>query len=107
MSGHARIESHQAILSVLQAIPSGRVCTYGSVARLAGQPGKARLVGYILKWLPADSTLPWHRVVNAQGRISFPENAEQHKLQRTLLQNEGLQFEHNGRIRLDHYGWQG
>jgi methylated-DNA-protein-cysteine methyltransferase-like protein len=96
----------QAILNVLNLVPPGRVCTYGKIAELAGHPGKARFVGYILKNLPDDSTLPWHRIVNAQGRISFPPHSEKHALQCSLLANEGV-FLVRERISLRTTLWQG
>ena len=61
---------HLRIYAVVSRIPRGRVATYGQIARLAGIPGQARLVGYALHALPADKSLPWQRVVNALGAIS-------------------------------------
>ena len=99
-------DSWQAILNVLGAVPPGRVCTYGKIAELAGCPGKSRYVGYILKSLPDDSRLPWHRIVNAQGRISFPLHSDRYALQRSLLENEGIHFLRD-RITLCTFLWQG
>jgi methylated-DNA-protein-cysteine methyltransferase-like protein len=87
-------------------IPRGRVATYGQVARLAGLPGQARLIGYALAALREGSRLPWHRVVNARGRISArrsggPEAA----IQRALLERERVRFGANGEIRLEKYRW--
>jgi len=100
------VDAWQAILNVLASVPYGQVCTYGQIARLAGCPGKARYVGYILKNLPEDSRLPWHRIVNAQGQISFQSDSDKHNLQRTLLTQEGVLFFQN-RIQLRHFLWQG
>lgn len=61
----------ERILLVVAAIPEGRVATYGEVARAAGLPGRARLVGRVLRELPAASRIPWHRVVAAGGRIAI------------------------------------
>jgi methylated-DNA-protein-cysteine methyltransferase related protein len=99
-------DSFQAILNVLGSVPLGRVCTYGKIAELAGCPGKSRYVGYILKNLPSDSTLPWHRIINAQGHISFPLHSDRYALQRSLLENEGIHFLHD-RINLRTFLWQG
>lgn len=98
--------SFQAILNVLGSVPHGSICTYGKIAELAGYPSKSRYVGYILKNLPSDSTLPWHRIINAQGRISFPLHSEKHTLQRSLLESEGIHFLHD-RIKLRTFLWQG
>lgn len=59
----------EAVLAVVADIPKGRLTTYGQVALLAGFPGRARQVGWVLSGLPAGTKLPWHRVVNAQGYI--------------------------------------
>jgi methylated-DNA-protein-cysteine methyltransferase-like protein len=93
---------------VVARIPPGRVATYGQVATLAGLPGHARLVGYALHGLPGESALPWHRVVNAQGRISQrSEPGPSEGLQRHLLEEEGVQFDERDRIDLRRYGWKG
>jgi len=68
------------------------VDSYGGIARRAGLPGRARLVGHALRVAPRELDLPWHRVVNAAGRISFPEGSRQHRLQRRRLQADGVRF---------------
>ncbi len=96
--------THAKILKVVARIPRGRVSTYGRVAALAGLPSQARLVGYALHALPHDSAIPWHRVVNAQGRISLPHHDGQYQLQRSLLAGEGVVFDRE-RVHLDRYLW--
>ncbi|UCD36714.1 MAG: MGMT family protein [Fidelibacterota bacterium] len=86
-------------------IPSGRVATYGQVAREAGLPGQARLVGYALHNLPDHSGVPWHRVVNARGGISLDQTYGSGRLQRALLETEDVIFTDDGRIDLAVYGW--
>jgi len=93
---------HQAILSTIAQIPKGYVSTYGEVASLAGYPGNARLVGRILKKLPSDTKIPWHRVVNASGRSSFPDGSDKQREQFQKLQEEKIVIL-NGRIRLSNY----
>lgn len=77
---------------MVASIPPGRVESYGSVARRSGLPGRARLVGHALQQAPDSLGLPWHRVVNASGRISFPSGSEMHARQRRLLEAEGVGF---------------
>jgi methylated-DNA-protein-cysteine methyltransferase-like protein len=77
------------VYQVIAQIPSGRLCSYGAVAALAGLPGGARWVGRILSQLPADSRLPWFRVVNAKGKISFPEHSDGYTRQLARLVAEG------------------
>ncbi|KZY92325.1 hypothetical protein A3743_26100, partial [Oleiphilus sp. HI0072] len=83
-------ECKQAILACLASIPSGQVCSYGKIASLAGHPGKARYVAYILKQLPKDSRIPWHRIINAQGKCSFPIGSDKFLEQTSLLETEGV-----------------
>lgn len=89
----------------MAAIPKGYVSTYGRVAELAGLPRHARLVGNVLKKLPQGSKIPWHRVLNSQGKLSFPEGSESWNLQKVRLESEGVDFL-NGKISLKHYLWQ-
>jgi len=58
-----------AIYQVISQIPHGRVASYGDIAKMAGLPGYARYVGYLLKSVPIDTSLPWHRVVRSDGTI--------------------------------------
>ncbi|WP_239995746.1 MGMT family protein [Nitrincola tibetensis] len=77
------------IWQVVYSIPEGEVMSYGQIAKLCGYPGYARYVGTVLKQLPEDSQLPWHRVINAQGRLSFPQDSSSFDRQKTLLEAEG------------------
>jgi methylated-DNA-protein-cysteine methyltransferase-like protein len=90
------------IIQQLASIPIGKVCTYGDLAKLAGYPSHARFVGSVLRKLPKGSKLPWHRVINGQGRISFPQDSDAYKVQQSRLEEEGIVFL-NGRVKLDIY----
>jgi methylated-DNA-protein-cysteine methyltransferase-like protein len=79
----------QLIWDVVSSIPRGRASTYGSVARAAGLPGRARLVGFALRTAPDELNLPWHRVLGAGGRIVFPPSSRQHREQARRLRSEG------------------
>jgi len=92
------------IVEAIRRIPRGRVSTYGEIARLAGLPRRARLVGTILRQTPATQRLPWHRVINAGGRISFPQGSDAYVRQRHKLEIEGVVFV-GGRVDLRRYGW--
>ena len=90
----------------MSRVPKGRVATYGQVAMLAGLPRQARFVGYALHALPTDSDVPWHRVVNAAGKISLRADALGHdELQAQLLRREGVRFV-NGAIPLRRFRWE-
>ena len=94
------------IYAVVARVPRGRVVTYGQVAALAGLPRQARLVGYAMHGLPDGSTLPWHRVINAQGKVSVRSFAGPSEgLQRHLLEEEGVAFGDGGRVNLKRYRW--
>jgi len=82
----------------VRKVPRGRVASYGQIAELAGLEGHARQVGYALHALPADSGVPWHRVVNAKGEISPRSAGDSHELQRMLLEAEGVKFDERGRV---------
>jgi methylated-DNA-protein-cysteine methyltransferase-like protein len=102
----ARSDSYRRIYAVVSRIPKGRVATYGQVGALAGLPRHARLVGYAMHALPADSDVPWHRVVNAAGKISIRGDGLGHdELQAHLLRREGVRFV-NGAIPLARFLWQ-
>jgi methylated-DNA-protein-cysteine methyltransferase related protein len=87
----------EAIWRAVKTIPRGHVATYGAVARRAGLPGRARLVGYALKHAPATLALPWHRVIAAGDRIAFPKYSRLRAEQSRRLRAEGLTVD-NGRI---------
>jgi methylated-DNA-protein-cysteine methyltransferase-like protein len=92
-----KTDALEAIWRTVRTIPRGKVATYGTVARLAGLPGRARLVGHALKVAPARLRLPWHRVVAAGERITFPKNTREHAEQSRRLRAEGLRVT-NGRV---------
>ncbi len=94
---------YDRIYDVVRRIPCGRVATYGQVAREAGLGGQARLTGYALHNLPEGSDVPWHRVVNARGRISLDDTYGGGNLQRALLEAEGVTFNERNAINLQRY----
>ncbi len=96
--------TYEKIWRAVRRIPRGRVATYGQIARVAGMDGQPRLVGYAMHALPPGSQVPWHRVINAAGRISLPGPSGRE--QRWKLEAEGIEFSPAGRISLKHYQWQ-
>ncbi|WP_300667906.1 MGMT family protein [Desulfoluna sp.] len=91
------------VIELIRAIPLGRVCTYGLLAAAAGNPGGARQVSRILHSCSEKEGLPWHRVVNRNGRISLTGSA--HDLQKGLLMAEGILFTKGGSLNLDRFLW--
>lgn len=99
-------EAADAIYDVIRRIPRGWVATYGQVATMAGLPRRARLVGRLLQRLDPAVKIPWHRVVNARGEISYSLSRNGgDALQRRLLEKEGLEFDADGRLDLDRCRW--
>lgn len=100
------------VYRIVRSIPAGRVLTYGDIGQMIPPPAgielpayarvRARWVGYAMRDCPDD--IPWQRVVNAQGAVS-PRPGLGAKVQRTLLEEEGVRFQENGRIDLEHYRW--
>ena len=96
----SRQNTQDRVWQIVHQIPKGQVATYGQIARLAGIPRHSRLIGQILSGLPPDTRLPWHRVINSQGRITSPAK----DLQQSRLEKEGVTLI-NGRVSLKVYGW--
>ena len=97
---------YQSVWKVVSEIPPGHVLTYGEVARLAGMPRAARRVSQALRRAPRGVKVPWHRVINSQGKISFPEDSSAWLKQKDMLEDEGVIFL-NGKVDLEHFGYRG
>ena len=89
-------ERKQRLWQVIAAIPAGRVCSYGGVAQLAGLGNGARQTAWALRHLPRDTRIPWHRVINSQGKIAMPPGSRGHREQHRRLREEGVRFGKNG-----------
>lgn len=93
---------NRRVYAVVRLVPPQRVTTYGDVATVLGSPRVARHVGFALAAL-GDDAVPWHRVINSKGRISFKGDVARGALQRALLQAEGVVFDGEGRVDLRRY----
>jgi len=96
---------YRTIYDVVREIPVGRVATYGQIAAIVGCG--ARQVGYAMATLPLGSDVPWHRVINAKGRVSPRASGSGATAQRTMLEAEGMEFDDSDGIDLDRHGWDG
>ena len=101
-SKETEADRFRRIWDVVASIPAGCVLNYGEVARLAGLPGRARMIGKALGRAPKSMRLPWFRVVNAQGKISIPKSSPSYQKQRKALEAEGVEFV-NDRIDLEKF----
>lgn len=100
----AQDEFSRQVRELIRTIPAGKVATYGQLAAMAGRPGNARGVVWILHSSSASHGLPWFRVVNREGRISLPAAAGGEE-QKELLELDGVEFDERGRIDLSRYQW--
>ncbi len=98
-------DRNRRVYDVVRRIPKGRVATYGQVAELAGLGPHARQVGYALSALGPEVRVPWHRVLNAEGRVSARAEPGSDRIQRQLLEREGVRFDLDGRVDLERFRW--
>jgi methylated-DNA-protein-cysteine methyltransferase-like protein len=91
------------VTRAIKSIPKGKVATYGQVARIAGNPRASRLVVWTLRSLSEKHDLPWHRVINSQGRISL--RGDGYQLQKKMLESEGVRFDPEDRVDMNLYQW--
>lgn len=88
----------ERLYSALASLPKGKVTSYGELGKMIGLSRQARWIGKQLSQLPADTQLPWHRVINAQGQSSFPVDCPKRDKQLSLLKQEGVEVTQAGRI---------
>jgi len=93
----------EEVIKIIQAIPAGKVASYGQIAMIAGNPRAARQVSRILHTCTKKYNLPWHRVINSQGKISLKD--EGFELQYGLLKAEGVEFGLNNTIDFKKFGF--
>lgn len=94
---------NERVFEIVRRIPTGHVMTYGQLAEILGEGYTARTVGFVMH--AADESVPWHRVINAQGacstgRILLPMNKQQR-----MLEAEGIQFNARDRCDLARHRW--
>ncbi|MBN2089041.1 MGMT family protein [candidate division KSB1 bacterium] len=93
----------EQVYQLVASIPTGKVATYGQIATLLGHPRAAKMVGWALHQLPEHRALPWHRVINRNGGISFDLKNPVQPLQKHLLEAEGVIFDEYDRVNLKKY----
>ena len=102
MKQRAEKDTYLRIWRSVIRIPKGKVSSYGRVAALSGLPRQGRLAGYALHNLPGGTGIPWHRVINAGGKISLP--GKRGEKQTRLLREEGIVLT-RGRINMENFEW--
>ena len=98
-------EFTQDVIKIIKNIPVGKVLTYGKIAKLAGNPRAARQVSWLLHSSSNKYNLPWHRVINSQGKIVL-KSEDGKDYQKILLEKEGIQFVDENRVNLKKYLWE-
>ncbi len=101
------MNTFEKIYDAVKKIPRGKVCTYGQIAAMAGNPRWSRVVGYALHVNPEPGTIPCHRVVTRNGEVSKAFAFGGENMQRLLLSEEGIEFLDDGRVDLSRYFWNG
>lgn len=94
---------YSKIFEIVGKIPKGKISTYGQIGKIAGC--SPRVVGYAMHAVN-DENIPWQRVINRKGRISFPEGSQGYDEQRAILEAEGIFFDAKGKIDLKKFGWE-
>lgn len=95
----------ERVYDVVRQIPRGKVTTYGQIAKLIGEPKKSKVVGWALHSNPYKGTVPCHRVVNREGRLSGAYAFGGPEVQKKLLEEEGINFKEDGTVDLEDYLW--
>ncbi len=101
------MNTFEKIYEAVRKIPKGKVCTYGQIAAMAGNPRWSRVVGYALHVNPEPGTIPCHRVVTRNGEVSKAFAFGGENMQRLLLAEEGIEFLNDGRVNLKKHFWNG
>lgn len=96
--------AYRRIWKTVNTIPAGKVSSYGQIADFAGLPGRARLVGKSLQYVPDSMKVNWHRVLRSNGQLAFDKGSEQAILQTGLLQEEGVVV-FNNRVKMKNFNW--
>lgn len=97
----------EAVCLAVARVPQGCVATYGQIAWMAGYPRRPRQVGMVLKGLPEDTDLPWHRIVSARGLVPSRGRWWGAMLQIQRLRDEGVAVDDLGNLDLKRFGWSG
>lgn len=98
-------EFTKKVMQNIHKIPKGKVATYKQIAALSGKPQGSRGVAWILHSCSTLYKLPWHRVLNAQGKISFDQASSHYRVQKKKLESEGIIFDEKGQLSLKKYQW--
>ncbi|HYE66232.1 MAG TPA: MGMT family protein [Pyrinomonadaceae bacterium] len=94
----------ERVYEIVRRIPHGRVMTYGQIADILGEGYTPRTVGFVMH-AADEETVPWQRVINAQGACSTGRVLLPPDKQQRMLEAEGIEFDVRGRCALERYRW--
>jgi methylated-DNA-protein-cysteine methyltransferase related protein len=94
------------VFDIVRQIPSGKVTTYGRIARAAGATRSARMVGWALHHCPYDVSEVAHRVVNRNGELTGGWAWGHPVVMRSLLEDEGITFIDEFQVNLERHLWE-
>jgi len=107
----------ETVWDIVRQIPEGKVSTYGQIASMIPPTNYTdpdqmkrlapRWVGTAMRKTPKGQSIPWQRVINSQGKISFPAGSAQAEEQERLLEMEGVEFDKKGKVNFAVVGWEG
>lgn len=107
MSKSSQKDFYERVYEVVACIPSGRVTSYGSIARYLGVESGARMVGYAMnnyRSYGLDHELPAHRVLNRLGQLTGRHHFDGDTM-RERLQQEGIAFVDEYQVDMEKYYW--
>lgn len=90
------------IITIIQHIPAGSVMSYGQIAAIGGSPRAARQVVRILHTMSERYHLPWHRVVNREGKVMLSDTISR-EIQISALRDEGVIVDEQGVVDMERY----
>ena len=93
----------ERIIRAIRAVPKGKVSCYRDVALAAGMPNGARQAARVLHSMSEKHSLPWHRIIRADGSIALA-SGQGRELQIKLLRSEGVSVSKNGIVDIARYG---
>lgn len=97
----------ESVYDAVSRIPRGMVSTYGDIAAMCGNPRMARQVGWALHVNPRPGEVPCHRVVFADGSLSYGFAFGGRDVQRALLEAEGVEVAPDYKTDLKKFRWRG
>ncbi len=95
----------EKVYEVVRQIPSGKVTSYGAIAKAIGSPQSSRMVGYAMNASHNLENVPAHRVVNRNGMLTGKHHFDGTNLMQQLLESEGIKVVENKIVDFEKHFW--